>query len=210
MGYRADMLTDIDLHSLIDEHFRTGNDVTLALRETSLASGIALENGRVVDINNRYGRVGKYDFANVSIWNSGIFERIPSGRKISFVPILGEWIGEGGKIGGVVHNEGIWFNIGSPAEYLRVHRTIAERRWKPHYVTMEDWPVSIAGDAMVDGTARFSGFCSIGPGCHIAADTVLEDTIVWAGGEVASRSCLRNCVVRTGKKAAGILADAVV
>jgi mannose-1-phosphate guanylyltransferase len=51
--YSGDILTDIDLHSLIEQHFRAGNDVTLALRETSLASGIALENGRVVDINNR-------------------------------------------------------------------------------------------------------------------------------------------------------------
>ena len=164
----------------------------------------------MVDINNRYGHVGKYDFANVSIWNPEIFQRIPPGRKISFVPILGEWIGQGGKIGGVVHNEGIWFNIGSPAEYLNVHRTIAEHGWKPDYVTMPDWPVSIAGEAMVDASARFSGFYSVGPGCHIGADAVLEDTIVWAGGEVASRGHLRNCVVRARKKAAGILVDAVV
>ncbi|MEP6709012.1 MAG: sugar phosphate nucleotidyltransferase [Verrucomicrobiota bacterium] len=208
--YSGDILTDIDLPPLFEEHFRAGNDVTLALRQTSLASGIALENGRVIDINNRYGHVGKYDFANVSIWNPEIFQQIPPGRKISFVPILGEWIGQGGKIGGVVHNEGIWFNIGSPAEYLEVHRTIAAQNWKPDYVTMRDWPVLIAGDAMVDASARFSGFCSVGAGCRIGFDAVLENTIVWAGGEVASRGHLRNCVVRTRKKAAGNLLDAVV
>ncbi|MEP6685533.1 MAG: sugar phosphate nucleotidyltransferase [Verrucomicrobiota bacterium] len=208
--YSGDILTDIDLAPLMEEHFRAGNDVTLALRQTSLASGIALENGRVVDINNRYGHVGKYDFANVSVWNPNIFQRIPPGKKISFVPILGEWIGQGGKIGGVVRNEGIWFNIGSPAEYLEVHRTIAAQHWKPDHVTTPDWPVSIAGDAMVDASARFSDFHSIGAGSRIGADVVLEDTIVWAGGEVASRSHLRNCVVRTEKKAAGILTDAVI
>jgi NDP-sugar pyrophosphorylase family protein len=53
----------------------------------------------------------------------------------------------------VVHNEGIWFNIGSPAEYLEVHRTIAVQNWKPDYVTMRDWPVLIAGDATVDASA---------------------------------------------------------
>jgi NDP-sugar pyrophosphorylase family protein len=75
---------------------------------------------------------------------------------------------------------------------------------------MRDWPVLIAGDAMVDASARFSGFCSVGAGCRIGFDAVLENTIVWAGGEVASRGHLRNCVVRTRKKAAGNLLDAVV
>ena len=32
--YSSDILTDIDLQPLIDEHFRCGNDVTLALRDT--------------------------------------------------------------------------------------------------------------------------------------------------------------------------------
>lgn len=208
--YSGDILTDIDLRPLIEEHFRAGNDVTLALRQTSLASGIALENSRVVDINNRYGHVGKYDFANVSVWNPEIFRRIPPGKKISFVPILGEWIGQGGKIGGVVLNEGIWFNIGSPAEYLEVHRTIAAQDWKPDYVKMPGWPVSIAEDAIVDASARFSGFYSIGGGCQIGADVILEDTVVWAGGEVASHGHLRNCVVRARKKAAGSLSGAVI
>ena len=208
--YSGDILTDIDLPPLIEEHFRAGNDVTLALRQTSLASGIALEKGRVVDINNRYGHVGKYDFANVSVWNRDVFQRIAPGKKISFVPILGQWIGQGGKIGGVVHNEGIWFNIGSPAEYLEVHRTITAQKWKPNYVRKPDWPVSIADDAVVDSSARLFGFHSLGAGSRIGAGAVLEDTIVWAGGEVASGAALRNCVVRSGKTAAGNHAGAVI
>src|SRR6266478_4596104 len=37
LTYSGDILTDINLQPLIDEHFRHGNDVTLALRETGLA-----------------------------------------------------------------------------------------------------------------------------------------------------------------------------
>ncbi len=36
--YSGDILTDIDLQPLIDEHFAKGNDVTLALRDTGLAA----------------------------------------------------------------------------------------------------------------------------------------------------------------------------
>ncbi len=87
----------------------------------------------MVDIGNRYGHAGNFDYANVSVWNPQIFERIPAGKKISFIPIVADWIGQGGKIGGVVLNEGHWFNLGSRAEYLAVHRTIAEG-WRPAYV----------------------------------------------------------------------------
>src|SRR5919198_1386186 len=55
LTYSGDILTDVNLRPLIDEHFRRGNDVTLALRETGLASEVALRDHRVVDIANRYG-----------------------------------------------------------------------------------------------------------------------------------------------------------
>src|SRR5216110_1265801 len=116
--YSGDILTDINLQPLIDEHFRHGNDVTLALRETGLASEVALRDHHVVDIANRYGTTGHLDFANVAVWNPKIFQQIPQQQKVSFIPIVADWIGKGGKIGGLVMNDGKWFNIGSRAQYL--------------------------------------------------------------------------------------------
>ena len=51
---------------LIDEHFRGGNDVTLALRNTGLASDVAFRDDRVVDISNRYGIAGKSSISPTS------------------------------------------------------------------------------------------------------------------------------------------------
>ncbi len=207
IAYSGDILTDIDLEPLIEEHFAKGNDVTLALRETGLATAIAVRDGRVIDISNRYGHVGAYDFANISVWNPNIFARIPPAKKISFVPILGEWIGAGGKIGGVVLNERKWFNIGSRDGYLEVHCTIAEDGWRPPYIRASDWPVRVAPDAIIEPGVRLSGFYSIGSGARIGADSVVENTIVWPGAQIASRSELRNCIVRANQTAAGHLSD---
>ncbi len=206
ISYSGDLLTDFDITALIDEHLRAGNDVTLALRETKHSTDVALEGNRVVDMVNRYGRGGRYDFAGVSVWEPGIFERIPPGH-VSYIPVLAEWIGQGGRIGGVVLQEGNWFNIGSRAEYLEVHRIIKEERWKPAYVTASEWPVEIAADAVVDPSARLSGFCSVGDGCHVGADAILENTILWPGAQIASRSHLRNCIIRSHRKAEGEQSD---
>src|SRR5437764_327897 len=48
ISYSGDILTDLDLRPLIDEHFGRGNDVTLGLRETGLAAAVASRDGRVV------------------------------------------------------------------------------------------------------------------------------------------------------------------
>jgi len=123
--YSGDILTDANLEPLIEEHFRAKNDVTLGLRRnTGLGAGVVMRDGRISAISNESNPKENFDYANISVWNPEIFRRIPAKRKISFIPILVNWIGQGGKIGGVVLEDGLWFNIGSRTEYLEVHRTI--------------------------------------------------------------------------------------
>ena len=202
--YSGDILTDISVPLLIDEHFRRGNDVTLALRDTGVASGVAFRHHRVVDIAKRYGIPGDFDFANVAVWRSEIFQRIPPQRKISFIPILADWIGQGGKLGGFVINDGKWFNISSRAEYLDVHRMIFREHWKPHYVKMREWPERVAHTATIDPSAQLRGCTVVGRNCRVGAEAVLKDTILWPGSEIASKSHLDSCIVRSQKKADGI------
>jgi mannose-1-phosphate guanylyltransferase len=204
LTYSGDIFTDVGLQPLIDEHFRRGNDVTLALRETGLASEVALRDHRVVDIANRYGTTGDLDFANVAVWNPKIFQQIPPQQKISFIPIIADWIGDGGKIGGLVMNDGRWFNIGSRAEYLDVHRMILREHWMPHYIKTREWPERIAKSATVDPSAQVRGCSVVGENCQVGACAVLEDTILWPHAQIASKSELDGCIVRSQKKVSGI------
>jgi len=203
IAYSGDVLTDINLQPLIDEHFRRGNAVTLALRDTGLAAAVAFRDGRVVDISNRYGITGNYDFANIAVWNPEIFERIPPNRRISFIPIIADWIGAGGKIGGVVLNDGKWFNIGSRTQYLEIHRLIADG-WRLRYVETPEWPIRMATSATVAASAQFSGFFSIGADCSVGDDAIIEDTILWPGAEITSKSHLQGCIVRANQKVSGV------
>jgi mannose-1-phosphate guanylyltransferase len=204
LTYSGDILTDINLQPLIDEHFRRGNDATLALRQTGLASAVALHDHRVVDIANRYGIAGNFDFANIAVWNSAIFQRIPPLKKISFIPILADWIGQGARIGGVVMNDGKWFNISSRTEYLEVHRTILRENWKPDLVKNQEWPVRIANSAIIDSTAQLRGCTVVGRNCRVGAEAILEDTILWSDAEIASQSRLEACIVRSRTKVSGV------
>src|SRR5881398_135220 len=94
-------------------------------------------------------------------------------RRISFIPIVADWIGAGGKIGGVVLNDGKWFNIGSRTQYLEIHRVIADG-WRPRYVEKREWPIRVAKGAIVATSARLSGFFSIGNDCSVGDDAIIE------------------------------------
>ena len=208
--YSGDILTDFRLEPLIAKHFRAGNDVTLALRQTGLGKDIALRDGRVIDIGNKYGKAGEFDFANVSVWSPAIFRRIPRPDKISFIPILADWIGQGGKIGGLVVEDGRWFNIGSCDQYLEVHREIIHQSWKPAYIRSPEWPVQVAPNANLDANVRLLGVYSIGAGSRVETESTIEDTIIWDGAQIASRSHLRNCIVRSHQTAQGELRDCII
>jgi NDP-sugar pyrophosphorylase family protein len=200
--YSGDVLTDVPLQRVIDEHLNRENDVTLALRKTGLGSEIALRDGRVIGISSRYGFSGEFDFANIAVWNPSIFARIPAKEKISFIPIVRDWIGRDGKIGGVVLDQGEWFNLGSRAEYLDVHREILGG-WRPAYVKGADWMAQVHPSATVDPSAQIRGCSAVGRDCRVGADVILEDTIVWPGAQIASKSDLVGCIVRARKTATG-------
>lgn len=208
--YSGDVFSDLPLAPLVEEHFRAGNDVTLALRSTGLASNVALREGKIIDLGNRRGHPGNYDYANVSLWHRRALARFSLGQIISFVPVLADWIEAGGRIGGVVIEAGQWFNLTSPNEYLLVHRRILSEQWRPDYLGQATWPQRVASDAIVEPSARISGCSSIGAGCRIGAEAVIEDSILWPGAQIASCAQLKRCIVRTHRRAEGTLADAII
>ncbi len=208
IAYSGDLLTDIDLQPLIEDHFRNKNDVTLGLRRnTGLGAGVVMQNGKVKAISSEFKPSDNFDYANVSVWNPEIFLRIPLGRQLSFIPIVVKWIADGGKIGGVVLDEGKWFNIGTRTDYLAAHRWIEAENWKPRYVKIHDWPERVAKSAVVDVSAKLRGCSVIGEHCRVGAEAILEDTILWPGAQIASQTHLQGCIVRSQKEANGIHRD---
>src|SRR5260370_266597 len=112
--YSGDILTDVGLEPLIENHFRAQNHVTLGLRRnTGLGAGVVMRNGRIVAISNEFNPDENFDYANVSVWNPEIFPRITPRQKVSFIPILIKWLSQGGRVGGLVFYMGHWFNSGS-------------------------------------------------------------------------------------------------
>jgi mannose-1-phosphate guanylyltransferase len=197
--YSGDVLTDLPVDRLIEEHWSKGNDVTLALRTTGFSKSVhwCRETGRVIDLHGvrGSGESGDFDFAGISVWNSSVFSRIPPKTRISFVPIIIEWMKSGGKIGGVALEEGRWFNLGSRKEYLSAHRVIARERWVPDYLLGSSWPVQADPTAQISPETRVEGGSYVGARCRIEGEVLLEDSILFPGSIIPRGTTLRSCVV---------------
>ena len=208
--YSGDVLTDFELEPLVAEHFRARNAVTLALRKTEFEPSIRLRDRRITEIVSGIRDDDAYDFANVSIWQAELARELPR-EPSSFIPSVRSAIERGEKIGGLAVADGQWFNIGSPAQYLEVHRRIDNSNWRPRFaVEQGEWPVRVAPDSKIATSAELRGFYSISNGCVVGEGARIEDTILWPGAQIASRSYLCRCIVRSRRSAAGKLCDETV
>ncbi len=197
--YSGDILTDLAIDRLVEEHCSKDNDVTLALRITGFSTSVhwCRETGRVVDLLGALGsgETGEFDFAGISVWNPSVFSRIPRAVRISFIPILIEWMKSGGKIGGLPLEESRWFNLGSRKEYLFAHRIIAQERWVPEYLRGSSWPLQADPSARISPESKVEGASYVGARSTIERDVLLEDSILFPGSLIPRGTTLRSCVV---------------
>ena len=221
--YNADVLTDLPVERLLDAHARSGNVVTLALRSAGGPKHIALDspNGRVVDIHNRLGTGAPEEFVFTGIYlvERAFVDLLERGVKKSVIPHFVELVRSGGNLGGIVIDEGNWWDVGNRDAYLQLHRQLssggdaqsAAALHKPpllasainfpeYAVDDLEWRTPIHPSATVDATAHIHGCSVVGRDCRVGAGAILEDTILWPGAQIASRTDLRRCIVRTQRK----------
>ncbi len=190
--YNGDILSTLPLQKAWEAHRAAGNEVTLVLRSKDGPLQVSWDesSGLITDLGARLHPdvVPRFLFTGIYLVEPAFLARIPAGVKIGVVPLFLEMIKAGGRLGGVVVDEGSWWDLGSREQILAVHRSLA--------AVDAPW---IADDARIDPPARVCGASSVGAGVLIGAGSLLEDTIVWSGAEIAPGSNLRRCIV-TGKQ----------
>ncbi|MEO8206366.1 MAG: sugar phosphate nucleotidyltransferase [Chthoniobacterales bacterium] len=210
--YNGDILTDVSIQDLIFHHREGGNAATLLLRSKGGPLHVQWdsETGEVVDIGRKIG--ANYEgtgflFSGVYILEPMIFSRLKAGEITSIIPIFLEMIRRGGKVGGFLQDEGMWFDLGTREAYLEVHRELARRNFQFSYSVPQPWPVRIAESAKVANDISLEGVVVIGEGSHVAAGAKLQDTIVWENAEIASGSALNGCIVTSGQSVEGYFTE---
>ncbi len=206
--HNGDVLADLPLDCLIERHFAEDNVATLLLRSTGGPAQVQCDpqSGRVTDI--RGSRGGRHEpaflFTGIYVLSPEIFARIPVGEVYSIIPVFLKMIQSGGRIGGIVLDEGLWFDLGTRESYLHAHQLFASGA-NLSYALDRPWPRPVHPEAKIGEGVVLEGSCAIGPRAEIGEGAHLTDTILWEDAKIASRSRLQTCIVREGRRAEGIL-----
>jgi mannose-1-phosphate guanylyltransferase len=213
--YNGDILTDLPLAALLKAHASGENIVTLALRSSGPSPHIAFDSatGRVTDIRNRLGtgNNGTHLFTGIYTVRPDFLAHLEPGKIESVIPIFLRLIQQGAGIGGVVIDEGQWWDLGDKSSCLAAHHALHELGASfPAYEKQTNPRTVISTSARIDPSATLRGLNVISAGATVGAGAVLEDCILWPNASVAATVHLKEVIVRTGCSALVSQTDSVV
>ncbi len=200
----GDVLTDLDLTSVVEFHAQSDALATLALCsvDNPLEFGIVItrEDGSVERFLEKpgWGQVFS-DTINTGIYvlEPEIFDLIPEGRSVDFSSeVFPAALDAGKPVFGYVA-KGYWEDVGTTAAYLKAHRDILDGKVQVEMTGFELRPgVWLGKGSSVDPSARIDGPAFIGENCTIDQDAVLGAySTLGANVRISERAEVRHSVI---------------
>jgi len=176
--YNGDILCSLRLPRALEQHRKSGCEVTLLLRTVGANRNVTFDekSGAVLDLRRilRPELEPGCSFTGIYFVEPQFIARIPPGQIISVVSIFHEMIRAGAKVGGLICDDGDWRDLGTRDEYLAANALFP------------------ADDGNV-----------IDPTTSIAPNAILKNCVVWEKARVGAGAKLTRCVIADGATAEG-------
>ncbi|ADW17200.1 Nucleotidyl transferase [Desulfobulbus propionicus DSM 2032] len=178
----GDLYHDIDPEWVYHRHLLSKNDVTLALHDYPRFNTVGVEGDRVRSFGDGQGE--QLAFTGIHVVDPEVIERIPAGRFHHIIDLYRE-LAAAGKVGYCRVDGRCWRDIGTPADYLDLHRELLAAH--------EGW--------VIDPSARLGSgvvleeWGCIGAGAMIGDGARLCRSVVWDGAEIAAGSRFSDAIV---------------
>lgn len=189
----GDIFVDFDLREALAAHDHESAELTLALYRVDDPSsfGVAVvdDDGLVTGFVEKPppGTVAS-DLINAGAWifEPGLVDEIPRGAVRVEETLFPSLVARGRKVYGYQF-EGLWQDIGTPARYLELARTLAER----------DPGGAIAPGAAVDADATVQG-SAVGDGSRVLEGAAVECSVLWEKVTVEARARVMGSILADG------------
>jgi len=203
--YNGDILTDLPLAAAVAQHRASGDLVTMILRShgEELRVGFDPERQAVVDLRGVLAPDWnlRFQFTGIYVVSPEFLDHLVPGKIESVVLPMLEVIRKGGRIGGIVIDEGEWSDLGERDSYLASLPLLAGGF--PRYAGAGEGKARIAASARIDPSSEIDGLSSVGDGAVIGARVRLRESVIWPGAVVEADADLLRVVVRDGKTVSG-------
>jgi mannose-1-phosphate guanylyltransferase len=199
----GDVLCDLDLTALIEQHERTGARATIALYPVADPRGYGLvhrhDDGEITEFLEKPDpeQIDTDEInAGAYLLERSVLDRIPPDCAVSIErEVFPRLIGEG--LYGI-RLEGYWIDIGTPDRYLEANWDILERRVSTVTDDLVDGPAMVGTGCEISETAELRAPCVVGRNCRIGAGAVVERSVLLDGCVVEDEAVLSNSILGGG------------
>jgi len=200
----GDILTDLDIGALAEDHARSGARGTVVLtpvEDPSAFGLVRLRDDGAVEAFVEKPRPDELRPGEPFRINAGTYllepealAAIPAGRASSIEREIFPALAAGGVLFGFPSGA-YWLDIGTPASYLAAHHDVLEGRVRTESPTGAAYigtGASVAPEAHVDARS------SVGAGAAVGAGARVEGSVVGAGTRVGEGAGLRDAILGEG------------
>lgn len=188
--HNSDVVTDINITELVNDHQSTGADVTFALVDDARFNVVGIDAaGRITDIRGKgqgsqMPAKARLTMSCVYLLSYEFMKRLEPGRKASVIEYVIDRMNEKpGSVRGLMPRRDVyWRDLGDLRSYLDLNREVLSGR-APHLsgLTVPVTGVLIASDASIADGARLEAPLAVGSRCSIGRNVHLTDCVVLDG-----------------------------
>ncbi len=199
----GDVLTDLDLTSLINAHERTGAVATLALYPVDDPSSYGLvltdADGAVTEFLEKPepGAITTDEIsAGAYVLDSSVLDLVPTERAVSIEREVFPRLVGAGLYGHRL--EGYWMDIGTPERYLQASWDILERRVETDVQATDERALLIEEGAEIASGATIGPRAVIGAGSRILDGAAVRQSVVDSGCSLGEGAVVEGAILAPG------------
>jgi NDP-sugar pyrophosphorylase family protein len=210
----GDILTDIDLQSVIKHHQNHQALATIVLTEVEnpLAYGL-VKVGNESEVINFLEKPKADEVNNLNTINAGIYifeqkvlELIPTAEKYSFeYQLFPDLLKRKEKFYAYTATDNYWLDIGTPERYLQAHYALMDEKIS-NFQTERKQDFDVSDSAEIDKNSIIGKGCVIKEGAKVInsvlgenviveANATVFNSVIWAATKVGSSATILNSII---------------
>ena len=215
--FNGDVLTDLDLKTMIRQHKEQHATATIFLMpvEDPSVYGVVetADDGRVLrflekpkpeDTTCRNINAGAY------VLEPSVLDLIPKGEAHSFeYGLFPKLLEQGEAVFAHIPQRTYWIDIGTPARYLQAHQDLLANRVSRIHIKERRGKFDSATHSEIDELSMIADECTIKPGaqivnsvlgrgCYIEERARIEDSVIWSHTRVGTAAQVSGAVIGRG------------
>lgn len=186
----GDIFHTIDLARIYQEHCSSGADATLVLHDCARFNNVAVDDRLDITAFGDRGTGRKMAFTGIHVLDPNLLSMIAPGVFANIIDCYRYWIARGRRFRGHVVRGHFWTDMGTPADYLNLHRVLlTEQPFKG------DSPFYYGSGVSTPSDLQSRDWLCVGAGAVIGRGCSLSRVVVWDGARVPDGAILQDMIV---------------